>query len=197
MKRIVIFVSLFMFLSKPWCEEMIPIERLRESALRNNIEIRMAEEALEVFTAESSILNNIRASSSYNFETQTYFYGFTCSIPFGFFKERRCVIDYKKLEIEKAKREVMRELEDLYLSYVILDREISVYKTALGKAELNYELAREDFKYDRILKGDFIEAEKEFLRASYELFKAGMGLKGIKRRLYEIVGLGETTGYTD
>jgi len=188
-KKIIILAVLF--LGKIWAEEMIPLDKLKEGALRNNVRIRMAEEAVEVFTAESSILNNIRASASYNFETDTYFYGVTGSIPFGFFTARRCAMGYKRFEVERTKEEVFREIEDLYLRYILLSKEIGVYKTSIDKAGLRYKLAREDYRVNKILKTDFVEAKKEKMKADYEFFKVKEELKSIKRRLYDMAGLSD------
>lgn len=192
LRRTYIFLSIILWLGlaagRLRCGELVSLEELIESATRNNIRVKLAEKDLDMFKAESSLLNNLRATSSYNFETQTYFYGVTFSVPFGYYQARKANVEYKKTEIERVKSDVVREIEDLYLRHKLLAKEEMVYRIAYGKAELRYELAQEDFKYDRILKEEFIQTEKELMKAFYDEYRVKEEIESVKRILYEIAG---------
>ncbi len=172
-------------------EELPPLGMLKAAALKNNLGLKVKEGEFAAVEAQSSLLNNVKITSSYNFETNTTFYGATLSIPFGFFADRRKYLAYKKTGLEEARRDILTQVEEVYSDYEVLRRQTEIYEVELKEAELEFMLAKEGFAHDRIEKAELIRAEKVFKETLFELFKINQDTELLKRKLYRLSGVND------
>lgn len=189
MRRMLAICGLI-FLGAPLCFAELPLlEELKASALKNNLSIKTKEEELKAIEAQESVFNYARFTSSYNFETQSQFYGVTVSIPFNFFGAKSKYLNFKRLNLEEAKQSLLFELEDLYLKYQSKNKELMVYETNFKEQKLKYRIAKVGFKHNRLAQEELLKQEGEFKKAEAELFKARQELRSLEERLYGLSGI--------
>lgn len=188
--------AVFVFLGIAWLGvaegimvEVPCLDELKKSCLLNNLSLKIKQEELRLSQAKESILNHIRLSSSYNFETQSQFYGVTASFPFDFFGNKARYLRFNQLVLEQAKQCLLFELEDLYLKYQAKSRDILVYEMNFKKQELRYRSAKIGFKHHRINQEELLSQELELRKQEAELVKLRQELESLEGRLYEFAGI--------
>lgn len=169
--------------------EMPSLEELKEAALKYNLTIKTKEEELKAIAAQQSLFNALRLSSSYNFETDSRFFGVTVSLPFGFWGERAKYLKYKQQTLEEERQAVLFEIEDLYLRYQTGKKDIEAKEAGFREAELKLRIAKIAFKHNRITQEELLKTQTEFKQQEVGLFKTKEETKAQEERLYALSGI--------
>ncbi|MEW6095805.1 MAG: hypothetical protein AB1567_04670 [bacterium] len=151
------------------------LAELKESAIKNNIEVVCKRQEIAEYKMSNSVLSNIKGVSSYNFETDTKFYGVMISVPLPFYFSYRKGLQLKNSELEKVKQEIITKVEWLYYEYCNLYERLQV-------AEKKAADQKSHWNNISVCK-DVIEAEKEYRESQLRLTRAQRNLENVKVKI--------------
>ena len=170
-----IVVTSMLIANLGYAGELPTLDELKESAVKNNIEIICKRQEIGVYKLSNSILSNIEGVSSYNFETDTKFYGVKLSLPLPFYFSYKSGLRLKEKELERIKQEVISRLEGLYSEYLNLCEKLQV-------AEIESMNKKSRWNTISICK-EVIESEKVYRETQLRLTEAQRKFENLKVKL--------------
>lgn len=172
MGQIVWLMILILISNISFAQDFPSLEELKQSALKNNIEIICKRHEITEYKMTNSIVNNVKGVSSYNFESGDTFYGVMVSFPLLSWFSYRQGLQLKESELERIIQEVITKLEELYDKYCNLYEKVQI---------INKEVKYKKASLDNISTSkDVIESEKVYRESQLALDKAQRKLENIK-----------------
>ena len=160
-----------------------------KSHLTNNIEIQTKQQEIKAYRSSSSIFNNIRAAASYNFETQSSFYGLIASIPINTLTLRGKEIAHKKLELQQLIQEKEKEIEGLYYTWLDHQDLLPIREMEVKEKEREVERKRILLDHEKIDPWTLSLVEKEYHLSVYELNGLKRDIQEVESQIKRLVGL--------
>jgi len=187
---IIFLVALLCLYSREVYSDDLPsLDDLKKSLAQNNIEVKVKHQEIKAYQSKNSILQFIRATGSYNFETQTSFYGFVVSIPINILDLRGKEIKEKELELQQLVQEKEGELEELYYTWLDYQDLLPVRKAKATEKWEQMERKKGQLKFHDTDHMSVTIATREYLQSLYEFNSLKRDIQKVESQIKRLVGI--------